>query len=222
MVTVMDNPIQIIVDQRERSREIIEGLEGENLSVKIRTLGVGDYAISDRVCIERKTVGDFESSIVDGRLFEQAKRIKDAYSNPIILIEGYFSNLRLGRKAIVGAITSLYVNYGIEVIRSEGEAETVEIISSIARHENEQKRREPSLKNGIKTNTTKQLQLRIVGNLPGVGPLISASMLKHFGSIRSIVNSSKEELMEVDKLGNKKAERIYKVINEQFIDDGLR
>jgi Fanconi anemia group M protein len=214
----MNNPIQIIVDQRERNREIIEGLKEENLMVKIATLGVGDYAISDRLCIERKTVGDFESSIVDGRLFEQAERIKKAYSSPIMLIEGQFSNLRLGRKAVVGAIVSLYVNYGIEVIRSEGKAETVEIISSIARHENEGKRGEPSLKNGIKANTTKQLQLRIIGNLPGVGPLISASMLRHFGSIRSIANSSKEELTMVDKLGNKKAEKIYNVINEAFVE----
>jgi ERCC4-type nuclease len=61
-----------------------------------------------------------------------------------------------------------------------------------------------------------QLQTRIIGNLPGVGPKIARALLEHFGSVKAVSNASKEELMKVEKIGKKKAERIHAAINSDY------
>ena len=45
-------------------------IEEYSIDVKINSMAVGDYQVSDEVVIERKTAGDFVSSIIDKRLFE--------------------------------------------------------------------------------------------------------------------------------------------------------
>ena len=48
--------------------------------------------------------------------------------------------------------------------------------------------------------------------LPGVGEKLAEELLKKFGSIENIAKASEEELMEVEKLGKKKAKRIVEVL----------
>ena len=61
--------MKIIVDQRERNLELINALHENGVEVEIKTIPVGDYILSDRICVERKTVSDFESSIINGLNF---------------------------------------------------------------------------------------------------------------------------------------------------------
>ena len=60
----------IVVDERERSG-VKDALSSLNAVVEVRTLEIGDFLTSERTCVERKTRSDFESSILDGRLFSQ-------------------------------------------------------------------------------------------------------------------------------------------------------
>ena len=81
------NKVCVFADYREK--EVIEHLKKLDLIVNDMDLEVGDFVLSDnRVVIERKTHSDFISSIIDGRLFEQAKTMKENFTNPIIIIEG--------------------------------------------------------------------------------------------------------------------------------------
>jgi len=52
-------------------------------------LTVGDYILSDEICIERKSVatGDLFSSFSSGRLLEQVTNMERFYEKPILLIE---------------------------------------------------------------------------------------------------------------------------------------
>ncbi len=206
---------KIIVDSRERNSDITSALEAKGLDIEIKALPVGDYAISDRVCIERKTMGDFESSLIDGRLFDQIHRLKEHYEFPILIIEGD-GEFRLKSAVINGTITYIYIEYGIVCIATESSKETAELMASLAKHEQADKQREPSPKGGARAYNDTQFQELIVGNLPGVGAKIARSLLAHFGSIRNIANASSEELMSVDKIGKKKAELIAKILNRQY------
>ncbi|MEM3875675.1 MAG: ERCC4 domain-containing protein, partial [Candidatus Micrarchaeaceae archaeon] len=96
--------MKIIIDQRERNSDIINCLEKTGIDIERKTLPVGDYVVSNRICIERKTISDFESSLINGRLFDQIERLKQAYEFPIVLIEGNIEEFRLGLKQIIGAI----------------------------------------------------------------------------------------------------------------------
>ena len=69
--------IAVIVDHRESNREVIKFLsETKNVSVAIKRLSLGDYLVDNRLIFERKTLNDFALSIIDGRLFSQAIRLK--------------------------------------------------------------------------------------------------------------------------------------------------
>ncbi len=210
------NAAKVIIDNREHNAELISVLEASGVDLEFRTVPVGDYVISDRVCIERKTVYDFESSVMNGRLFEQVKGLKENYEFPILILEGDSDYFRLKNSAINGAIASLYIDYGIEVIHTYTPRNTAEIIAGMARHEQFKDVREPSLKGGNRARTTSQFQEYVVGNIPGVGPKLSRALLKHFKSIKGIANADVEELMAVEKIGKLKAALIHDTINGTY------
>jgi Fanconi anemia group M protein len=212
----MQERIGIIVDQRERNAELVSGLENLGCDISFKTAPVGDYIISDRVCIERKTVSDFEGSIMNGRLFDQLERLKETYELPIVLLEGDRETFRLKRNVINGTVVAVYIDYGIPVLFSEGPANTAEIIATIAKREQGGKRREPSLKGAARAYTDNQFQEYMVGNLPGVGPMLAKSLLKHFGSVRAIANADIKELVKVEKIGKVRAQMIHNTLNHSY------
>jgi Fanconi anemia group M protein len=213
----MEPKLLIVVDNRERNGELLSRLEALGVGIKVQTLPVGDYVISDRVCIERKTVSDFESSIVSGRLFEQAARLSEAYERPIIIIEGDKDEFRMKDNVIGGAIASLYIDYDIPVITTGGATESADMIRHISRHEQEGKKREPSVKGGGRSFTESQFMERIIGNLPGVGLGTARKLLDYFGSISAIVAADEKELMKVENVGKIRAKAICGLFRSRYL-----
>lgn len=207
---------KIIADSRERNPELLDALESSGIDLEIQTLDVGDFILSDRICVERKTIQDFESSIINGRLFDQIRRLRAHYSLPILVLEGDASEFRLGSKVLNGTIAALYADYGITALALRSASDVADVLAGIAKREQTDDTREPSPKAGKRAHTSQQLQERIVGNLPGVGPKIARLLLARFGSIGRIADASAGELMEVDKIGRKKAELIHSTINCEY------
>ena len=211
---------KVIVDIRERNAELVEAISGNGVEVEFMKLEVGDYAISDRICIERKTVGDFESSIMSGRLFEQAERLRENYQVPIIILEGDQDYLRLNGNVISGTIAALCVDYGIYVLYANGAEATAGMVARLAKREQDDERRELSLKGGARSRTLGQFQERVVANIPGIGPKLAKGLLRHFKTIRNIAMADPKELMEVEKIGSKKAEMVISTLNRDYTDNG--
>lgn len=207
---------KVVIDTRERNSTIITELEAANAEIEFKTLAVGDYVISDRVCIERKTVPDFESSMMSGRLFDQLRRLRDGYEFPIVIVEGARDGFRLGMNAINGAIASIYVDHGMPVLFSPTPEDTAALILSMARMEQRDNAHGPSLKGSARARTSSQFQEYVVGNLPGIGQKLARALLLHFKSIRALANASPEEIMEVDKIGEKKAKAIHYILSRTF------
>jgi hypothetical protein len=59
----------------------------------------------------------------------------------------------------------------------------------------------------------KTRQLRVLQNLPGVGPDRAKRLLERFGTVRSCFDASKTELLKVKGIGPKIAEAIEQVLN---------
>ena len=209
------NRVRVIVDQRERNVELLDSLCDFGIEASIDTLDIGDYLISDRLCIERKTVPDFEKSIIDGRLFDQIERMKKAYELPIIVLEGDSSEFKLKHNVINGAIISVYIRYGIPVITSNSPQDTASIILTMAKQE-QNGLREPTRKNGRRAFSDAEYMENVIANFPGIGLKLARLLLKHFGSIEAISCADVKELRKVDKIGKKKAESILRILNGKY------
>ena len=80
--------MKVIYDHREERSSVPAMLDLAGVKIESAQLIVGDYIISDRIVIERKSAADLQASIISGRLFEQIKRMQEAYPVVILLQEG--------------------------------------------------------------------------------------------------------------------------------------
>jgi ERCC4-type nuclease len=209
---------KIIVDNRERNLEILEGLSGSGIQLNFAQLPVGDYILSDRMCVERKTIPDFENSIINARLFDQLERLDHDFKKPILLLEGDDAEFTMNQNVILGAIVSIYGEYNVQVMRSRDVWETVSTLAGLAEREQDDKRKEPRIVGSKRAYSNSEWQLLILSSMPGIGPKLAGSLIRHFKTIRKLVSAEQDELMEVEKIGKKKAERIYEILNAEFPD----
>jgi Fanconi anemia group M protein len=208
--------LSVIVDNRERNINIISSLEEKEVELAFAQLPVGDYIISDRICIERKTVADFESSIIDSRLFEQMSRLSASFKKPIMLLEGSDDDFRLGRNVILGTVAKLYVEYNVQVIKTSGAEDTAYVIQRLAEHEQRREESFPRIAGIKKAHNTYEWQILILSSIPGIGTELSKRLITRFKTIRRVMSASVEELEGIDKIGRKKATRIYDILNAEF------
>ncbi len=206
---------KIHVDTREFRSEVVKIL-AENFNVVPVQLAVGDYVISDRVAIERKTTTDFLESIRDGRLFEQIKNLKSNYENAVLIIEGesLFSS-GFHDNAIYGALASILVDFNVPVIFTKNPRETAKMIQALYNREKKEKR-EVSLRKEKKAMTMDERQRFIVESLPNVSAKLSQRLLEHFGSVKDVINAEVGELIMVKGIGRKTAEEIHEVVNKKY------
>lgn len=147
-----------------------------------RQLDLGDFIVSDRLVIERKTSSDFESGITNGRLFEQASRLEEI-EFPFLIIEGSRKAKRIKQNAFIGATMPLIVEYGIQVLFSEDKKETAQLIFSLDRREQLKEKRSIKLIAKKKAFTFEQQQLIIIESFPSIGPKMAKKILDKFKTI---------------------------------------
>ena len=201
-----------------REKEMGKLLEAQGLEVTLRNLEVGDYVISDRLAIERKTAQDFVASIIDPErnLFRQLSDLSKTYEKPIMILEGRDLYTRqMNPASIQGALASIAVDFGIPIIPSEDKNETVSIIAMLAAREHKEGH-EPKLHGHKTARTLKEQQEYLVSAIPSVGPAVAKKLLKHFGSVERIMTASQDELQEVELVGPKIAERIRELIGGEY------
>ncbi len=189
--------VVVIVDSREyrTAEDVVKNLRRFGATVVERQLEVGDYVVSERVAIERKRAHDFLSSIADGRLFEQAKKLVEHYERPIIVIEGsIWSALKhrnIHEHAVLGAMISLTMRFGIRLLFSRDPETTAFIIYDVAKNEQERERRSIKTVTTRKTATIRELQIQFLASLPGIGPKRAEALLREFGTPLDALNNLK-------------------------------
>lgn len=213
--------VTIFVDVREQRTSIVKKLK-EKANVELRQLPVGDFILSDRVAVERKTVDDFLQSMVDKRLFDQASELTRNFEIPLLILEGskdIFSQRNIHPNAIRGALVSLPLDFGISIIQTKNEGETAEILFAIAKREQIEANRTVALRGERKPLTLHERQRFIIESLPFVSAVLARRLLEKFGSVQAIVGAGEKELMEVEGIGKKKAKDIRKVVKSTYVGD---
>ncbi len=208
---VQEGKVVVMADDREQSGECVQVLRELGAVLHCQRLPVADFVCSERVAIERKTAPDFESSVIDGRLFQQAAELKANFASPILTIVGKDFQ-RLDRKARHGAFLALAVEFNLPIFFLESERHLAEFIHSVGFREQLRPAKEQRLRFEKRAFDGSQSKQFIVESLPGVGPGLAKSLLSHFGSVENVFTAEEDELLEVDGIGEEKARSIRNLV----------
>jgi len=216
--------LKIVVDSREYSKsgKIANALEKRGVKILVEKLEVGDYYVQGEFLVERKTPLDLVGSVKKMRIWEQAEKLKLAENvKPLILIEGYPTIIQKfsgwGISSYLGICLSLIYGWGIPLYFTPNWRWTVYFLIQLAKRaaeEGKEKIHPVSFK--PKAETPEEMKRRIVESLPTIGPKQALSLLQRFKTVRNIMNLSVDEFMEVKGIGKKKAETIYRILNEEY------
>jgi len=202
-----------VVDDRERSPGMLAALRTfDGVELRVARLDIGDYAVGSNLVVERKTVSDFVQSVIDGRLFRQARRLSRFSSGlRFLVLEGADGDLRqrgLSQHAVHGALITLTLVFGLPVLRTVDTVETAHLLviagRQLRRRMTSLARLHPSV-----NAPSRSTQLRMLLAIRDIGPLRASALLEHFGSIRSISAATLDELVVVPGIGQRTAHRIH-------------
>jgi len=218
--------MKIIVDHRERPSGIIKKLIEKGFDVEEKQLITADYIVESQdrqgnkvaVGIERKSQIDFLNSIIDRRIIQQLVYLKENFNVPLLIIEGsenIYTLRNFHPNAVRGMLASIAIDFQIPIINTKNTRDTASLLEVIAKRL-EKPRSQLSLLKKRKPTTMKEQQEYIIESLPLIGPQMSKELLKTFKSIKNIMNAEEKDLIKIKKMGEKKAEKIISVINEEY------
>ena len=214
---LQDQPIAILADHREKGNRIVKELIDLGISVKTEQLTSADYLVSGKVGVELKKVPDFVASIIDGRLLDQARELKNNFEKAVLIIEGeedIYSIRKVHANAIRGMLAALVLDFGIPVLYTKDPKDTAALLAVMAKREQD-KNREFSY-HAAKPKSIKEQQEFIVSSLPGMGVQTSRLLLENFKTIKSLVNASEKELISIKGIGEKTVKSLLEIFELEY------
>ena len=212
--------LKIYVDHREKASPVVRELINQNINIETKSLPSADYIVSERVGIEFKTKEDFLSSIIDKRLLQQLKELRQNFEIPLIILQGeedIYSLRRIHQNAIMGMLATIAISYNVPILQTKNPIETANLLKVIAKREQEAKTKDFGVNLNKKPLTTKELQEFVIESLPTVGPTLAKNLLKKFKTVKKIINT--KNLHKAEGISKKRAEEITKLLHEVYEED---
>jgi len=207
----------ITIDDRETSSKVVEVLSGMGAAIRLQRLPHGDYAIGDRILIERKTVRDFVDTLIDRDLLGQIKTMAEAVPRPVIIIEGndLYSQRDIHPNAIRGVLAALTLDLGVSLLFTRDEQDTAQMLFVLAKRE-EGGRGEHKIHPHKSHRSLRDEQEYIISAFPEIGLKNARLLLSHFGSVQAIANASLNELLAIKGIGEKTGHRIFDLCRRPY------
>jgi ERCC4-related helicase len=208
---------KIVIDDRETSSKVVEVLSGMGVAIRLERLACGDYAIGDRILVERKTARDFVDTLVNRDLLGQVKAMADAVIRPVMIIEGgdLYTQRDIHPNAIRGVLAALTVDMGVSVLFTRDEQETAQMLMVLAKRE-ESERGERKVHPHKIHRSVKDDQEYIISAFPELGLKSARLLLAHFGSVQKIANAELVDLVAIKGIGEKTAQKIYDLCRREY------
>lgn len=223
MVSTQAKPMYpIVVDVREKNSLLTKALVNRNLKISLERLSVADYVISNRLGIEFKTREDFVDSIVDKRIFEQIRELKNRFQFPLIIIQGnenLYAMRQIPPAVIHGVYHMLAVQYKIPVLFTADEEESADILFYLAKKEHAEYHEKGYSDHAKKPKEHDELLLYVISSLPYAGPQLAKNLMLQFKTVQRLSSATIEELQEVPLVGKKTAEELYTFFRTPFSKD---
>ena len=212
-----DKMVVVLADHREKDNKVVKELINLGLSVRTKQLNSADYILSGTVGVELKKVPDFVNSIIDGRLLDQVKELRQNFQKAILVIEGeedLYAVRNVHANAIRGMLSSIVLDFKIPVLYTKDSQDTAALLAVMA-HREQDGTRDFSYHEKKPISLVEQLEF-IVSSFPTIGVVNARNLLRKFNSIKSLVNAGKQELTEVEGIGEKTAEKLIKLFEEKY------
>ncbi|MBI4450745.1 DEAD/DEAH box helicase [Candidatus Woesearchaeota archaeon] len=216
---IPDTGLRIYADYREKGSNVLKQLVENGVAVSLEMLHTADFVLSSRVAVEFKVQDDFVGSILDGRLLEQLKALRKAYERPVIIVEGdkdIYGLRNVHPNAIRGMLATIAASYGIPILQTKNSEETAAILVAIAKREQEETKSAFTPHAEKPAASLPEQQFYIVSSFPNIGGSAAKALLKKFRTIKNIVNASKEELQQVEGIGEKLSKGIKDAVEEEY------
>jgi len=209
-------PIEIIADYRENQSSVWEYLSAlPAIQLQWQNLSTGDYIVQQGAIFERKTASDFAASLIDQRLFSQAKRLAEQPLRAALIIEGGsddWNTLAVRREALQGALITLTLIFDLPVFRSRDPKESAQLLVYTG-YQLARLREDAPRYRIYKAKRRRTQQLRLLATLPAVGPDRAYRLLHYFGSVQACINATADELEKVPGIGPKTAAAIRDLVS---------
>jgi ERCC4-type nuclease len=205
----------LTVDSNE-PREIPDRLVELGVEVERRKIAPGDYVCGE-VGIERKSLHDFVSSLIKKRLFEQLRRLREAYPVALMILEGDLAEVSefASPQALLGALVAIEVDERVPVLTTADREQTVVLLKVIWSRQ-DRERGAYGLRHKPKTLTLEARQRFLVEGLPNVGDTLARNLLERFGSVRAVFDADPSALRQVPKIGEGRAAEIARVLTAKY------
>ena len=211
---------RIIVDHREKPSGVPEELQALGALVDYRLLEVGDYVVRD-YAVERKSAHDFVRSLYAGRLFDQARRLGDAYETPLLVVEGDFNEeikRQKNPRSLWGALISAVLDFRLNCFFTPDPSQTAQFIFTLGKSGRFRGDRAspPLVVRKPKTTDITRIQASIVGSLPGIGPRMTQQLLTSLGSVRKVFAASVTDMAVGAGIGQARAFPLSKILDAPY------
>lgn len=206
-------PLTVDVNEPE---DIPDRLRELGTEIEVRRIAPGDYVLGP-IGIERKTLTDFFNSLVRKRLFEQVQRLRDAYPQPLLILEGDLSEISTFKhpQSVLGALLALEVKERVPVLATADKEQTALVLSILWKGQ-DKAAPEYGLRHKPKALSLGQRQRFLVEGLPNVGETLARNLLERFGTVRAVFDATEEELKRVPKIGGVKAADIARLVTAPY------
>lgn len=200
--------------QQGRLAEHLQEIRGVEL--EFEELDVGDFVLGGETVMDYKSGTDFILAVVNKEIFDTANRMKAHYRRPMFLLEGDFFTARFHQTPfdVHWAIGHLTGSLGIPVLYSPTPKDSAMLLYTLAvetQHQGDEDR--PTRPN--QPETRREAIRFLVEGLPGVSPELARNLLRHFGTARAAFQATREELLEVEGMREKVANRITDVLDSK-------
>jgi ERCC4-related helicase len=208
---------RIIIDDRETSSKVVEILSGMGAAIRIERLAQGDYAIGDRILIERKTARDFVDTLINRDLLGQVKALSEAVPRPVMIIEGgdLYTQRDIHPNAIKGILAALTVDMGVSLLYTNDEQDTAQMLYVLAKREDSE-RGERKVHPHKSHRSLRDEQEFIISAFPDIGMKNARLLLSHFGSVQAIASANLVDMQSIKGIGGKTAQKIYDLCRHPY------
>lgn len=202
---------KIIVDHREKNALVTSELVKEGLEIEFAQLAVADYLVND-IAIERKTISDLKSSIINKRIMQQLPELKQ-HKKYALILEGFNTDSYEGiihENAFRGFLLATIFNYQVPIIYTHDEVDTARYIALLAK---KSEKSDITLRPAkIFLSQEERLQFILEG-FPGIGPITAKKLLAEYKTLKALMNAPEEDLA---KLIGAKATPLIELLNHIY------